>query len=285
MKNKEIIIFIGFMMFFISCNMPTKVKTLLSEGEITENIIPNTPYPSNYGWSVSKGAKRYYLKNKSRTKIYTFTIKKTNYRNGEFKDNFDTYKLSPGEETEIGISMFFNTDQPSDIDEVVSIKIVGEVESEQHKTMKKINLLLTVLLLLFSIRGLAQKEITYKVTEFVVLDENGDKKALTAKQKNDSKEILNLKFYITEFDNQVFLKDEVDSKNPLRLDKVDSFFNTREYYLDEPYMSWKLKITSYPLSNSIRIEMKAPDKETGKMGTVVFLGKEIQESTITQHRI
>jgi hypothetical protein len=130
MKKKEIIYFIGFAIFFISCNMPTKVKTLLSEGEITEKVIPNTPYPSDFGWSVSKGAKKYYLKNKSRTSIYTFTIKQTNYRNGEFEDSFDTYKLSPGEETDIGISMFFATNQPSDIDEIVSIKIVGEVENK-----------------------------------------------------------------------------------------------------------------------------------------------------------
>jgi hypothetical protein len=142
--------------------------------------------------------------------------------------------------------------------------------------MRKIKLLLTILpLLLFSIKGLAQKEITYKVTEFVTLNENGEKKVLTAKQKSNSKEILNFKFYITEFDNQAFLKDEINSKNPLRLNKIDSFLNTREYYLDETYMSWNLKITSYPLSNSMRIEMKAPDKETGKMGTVVFIGKEI----------
>lgn len=120
----------GISLFFISCNLSSKVNSFLSEGEITEKIIPNTPFYDTFGWSVSKGAKKYYLKNNSRTKIFTFTIKKTKYRNGEFKDSFSKYKLSPGEETEIGISMLYDTDYPSDIDETVKIEIVGEIENK-----------------------------------------------------------------------------------------------------------------------------------------------------------
>jgi len=108
--------------------MSTNVKNLLSEGEITEKKIANTPLLDSYGWTISKGAKRYFLENKSRTNIYTFTIKTTKYRNGESKERFKTYELSPGEKTEIGISMYHLTDRPSEIDEIVDIKIVGEVK-------------------------------------------------------------------------------------------------------------------------------------------------------------
>jgi hypothetical protein len=132
------------------------------------------------------------------------------------------------------------------------------------------------LIFFLTINCFSQKEIAYKATEFIVFDENGKEKNLTALQKkNFKKDMLAMKFYVTEFDNQAFLKDKYESKNPLRLKKVSSFLNSTEYFFDEEYMSWKLKITKYPFTNELRIEIEAPDAETGKNGTVVITGKEI----------
>jgi hypothetical protein len=130
------------------------------------------------------------------------------------------------------------------------------------------------LIFFLSMNCFAQKEIVYKITDFFRLDGNGKEIKIDNKQ-SAKKEILGKRFYITEFENTAFLKEKSDSNNPLRLEKEKSFINSTEYTFDEGYMSWKLKITKYPRTNELRLEMKAPDSKTGKIGIAVFLGEEI----------
>lgn len=131
-------------------------------------------------------------------------------------------------------------------------------------------------LLFFNLKTFSQKEIVYQAIKMIKLDEKNKEKSLTKLEKKAvEKTIKELKFYVTEFEKEAFVKTSPNSKNSLRLKKISSFINTREYILNEKYISWKIKITSYPISNELRVEVKNLSKDSKEKGTGIITAKEI----------
>lgn len=117
----------------------------------------------------------------------------------------------------------------------------------------------------------SQEEILYEFEDIKELTASG-KEIKTNLTFSELKEIKNYKLYIVEFEEFVLMKEKIDDRWPLRLNKTKTSLNSTYYFVKESeYSTWRLKITSYPWGNKLRVEVESPLKEDSSKTKIIVL--------------